>query len=48
MLADLQDSDVLEAGVSKWTNERPMSAAKYYWHVASRSETEKHVFSATS
>ena len=48
MLADLQDSDILEIGSSKWTNERPMPAGTYYWHVASRSETVKHMFSATS
>jgi hypothetical protein len=47
-LADLADSDIIDAAVSKWTPERPMSAGKYYWHVASRSETEKHVFSAIS
>ncbi len=46
-LADLQDSDILELGATSWTNERPMEAGTYYWHVASRSESVKHIFSPT-
>lgn len=48
MLGDLQDSDILEAGATKWAPDRPMEADTYYWHVASRSESVKHVFSPTS
>lgn len=47
-LAALQDSDILELGATTWTNTRPMEAGTYYWHVASRSDTAKHIFSPTS
>jgi len=48
VLADLQDSAILQPGVSKWTPTRPVPAGTYYWHVASRSETVTHVFSQSS
>jgi hypothetical protein len=48
LLAELQDADILEQGEGKWTPERPIPAGKYYWHVASGSESVKHGFSAVN
>ena len=45
VLADLQDSDILELGATSWKPDRAMPADKYYWHVASHSDLAKHIFS---
>jgi hypothetical protein len=45
MPAELAEIGVLEADMTKWTPERPLSAGKYYWHVAGKTEEERHLFS---
>ncbi len=45
VLADLQDSDILELDETSWKPDRAIPAGKYYWHVASHSATATHVFS---
>ena len=45
VLANLQDSDILELGSSSWKPDRAMPAGKYYWHVASHSADQTHMFS---
>jgi hypothetical protein len=42
---DLADAAVLEPGQTKWTTVRPLEAGKYWWHVASHTDTARHLFS---
>jgi hypothetical protein len=42
---DLADADILEPGQTKWTTIRALEAGKYWWHVASHTDTERHLFS---
>lgn len=48
VLSDLQDSDILELGAANWKPDRAIPAGKYYWHVASGSAQQSHMFSPIS
>ena len=48
MPGELVEVGVLEADMTKWTPERPLPAGKYYWHVAGKTESVKHMFTPVS
>lgn len=48
MPGQLAQISFLGPGVSTWTPKTPLPAGTYYWHVASRSESEGRTFSRVS
>jgi hypothetical protein len=48
MPGDLIELGVLESDMTKWTPERPLPAGTYYWHVAGKTASVKHIFSPVS
>jgi hypothetical protein len=48
MPGELVEIGVLESDMTKWTPERAIPAGTYYWHVAGKTESQKHIFSPVS